>query len=118
MIKSYKDFEVYQESYHLAIVMYKLTNKIFKRQTYEITSQIKRASMSIPLNIAEGYGKRESKAEFKRFLRMSIGSANEMEVLIDMLKDLGYISTENYKTYKERYEVLGKRLNTLLNRWK
>ena len=118
MIKSYKDFEVYQEGYNLAIEMHKLTNKILKRETYEMTSQIKRASMSIPLNIAEGYGKRESKAEFKRFLRMSIGSANEMEVLIDMLKDLNYIQIETYKAYKERYEILGKRLNTLLNKWR
>ena len=46
MIKSYKDLEVYQESYRLAVEIYKLTNSIFRRETYEIVSQIKKASMS------------------------------------------------------------------------
>ena len=73
--------------------------------------------MSIPLNIAEGYGKKESVPEFKRYLRMAMGSANEIEVLLEMLKDLKYFELSTYESYIEAYQVLGKRLNVLLSRW-
>ena len=117
MIKSYKDLEVYQESYRLAIEIYQLVNNL-PVEAFELVKQLKRSSISIPLNIAEGYGKRESIAEFKRYLRMAVGSANEIEVLVEMLKDLNYFNAETYQKYIEAYTVLGKRLNVLLNKWK
>ena len=117
MIKSYKDLEVYQESYRLAIETYQLVNRL-PAEAHELVKQLKRASMSVPLNIAEGYGKRESVAEFKRYLRMAVGSANEIEVLLEMLKDLKYFDEITYQKYNEPYKVLGKRLNVLLNKWK
>ena len=117
MIKSYHDIEVYQESYRLTVMMHKKMNQIMNRRTYELVQQIKRASMSIPLNIAEGYGKRESTKEFKRFLRMSVGSVNEMEVLIQLLKDLEHIETEEYQAMIQQYKTVGKRLNTMIKNW-
>ena len=116
MVKSYKDFAVYQEGYRLAIEMYQLIPK-FSSEAYELGKQLKRASISIPLNIAEGYGKRESRAEFKRFLRMAVGSVNEIEVLLEMLKDLNFMDRQTYTKYVNDYIILGKRLNTLLNKW-
>jgi len=80
-------------------------------------SQIRRAALSIPLNIAEGYGKKQSAAEFKRYLNMSLGSVNEVEVLLDLSCDLKYITEDQHKEYLERYQVLGKQLNTLIQRW-
>ena len=117
MIKSYKDLEVYQESYKLSIELYKAVAEL-PVSAYELIKQIKRASISIPLNIAEGYGKKESVAEFKRFLRIATGSANEVEVLLEMLKDLDYIDEQKYGQFIEEYQVLGKRLNVLLSKWK
>jgi len=117
MIKSCKHLEVYQEGYRLAIEIYQLANNL-PAEAYELVKQLKRSSISIPLNIAEGYGKKESVAEFKRYLRMSVGSANEIEVLLEMLKDLKYFDEETYQRYIEAYTVLGKRLNVLLNKWK
>ncbi len=116
VIKSYKDLEVYQESYKLAIALYKQVNNLPK-EAYELVNQSKRSALSIPLNIAEGFGKKESAAEFKRYLRIAIGSANETEVLLEMLKDLGYFDQETYIRYIEPYQVLGKRLNMLLQKW-
>lgn len=116
MIASYKDLEVYQEGYRLAAEMYQLANK-FPPEAYEIARQLKRAILSIPLNIAEGYGKRESTLEFKRFVRMAAGSVNEIEVLIEMLKDLGFIDAQVYGKYINEYQVLGKRLHKLLKNW-
>ena len=74
--------------------------------------------MSIPMNISEGYGKKESELDFKRFLRMSLGSCNEVRVLLDMSKDLGYIEENVYEQITQKYDVLGKRINTLIQKWK
>ena len=116
IIKSYKDLEVYQEGYRLAIKIYKEVNSL-PNEAFELVKQTKRSAMSIPLNIAEGYGKQESVPEFKRYLRMAMGSANEIEVLLEMLKDLKYFEQATYEIYIEAYQVLGKRLNVLQSKW-
>ena len=116
MIKTYKDLEVYQEGYRLAIGLYKLLTQL-PASAYELVKQTKKASISIPLNIAEGYGKKDSVAEFKRFLRMSAGSVNEVEVLLEMLKDLEYIDYSTYEEYIAAYKVLGKRISVMLSKW-
>lgn len=118
MIASYKDLEVYKEGYQMFLKIHKMTQTYPSIERYEIGAQIRRAAMSIPLNIAEGYGKKSSELDFKRFLKMAIGSCNEVQVMLDMSKDLEYISHEIYKEYAERYEVLGRRLNTLIQKWK
>ena len=79
-----------------------------------MTDQMRRASISIPLNIAEGYAKRSSQEEFKRFLLMAIGSSNEMSVLIEYSKDLGYISEEQYVKASKEYDEIGRMLNSLI----
>ncbi len=116
VIKSYKDLEVFKEGYRLAIELYKLVNNL-PTEAYELVKQTKRSAMSIPLNLAEGYGKKDSVAEFKRYVRIAMGSSNEIEVLLEMLKDLCYIEEETYSSYIESYQILGKRLNVLLNKW-
>ena len=117
-IESYKDFEVYRRSYSAAIEMYKVTRKFPREELYGLISQIKRASTSVPLNIAEGYGKRITPNEFKRFLLMAMGSCNEMRVLLDMSEDLGYISNEFHKKYEKEYDEPGRMLTVLRERWK
>ena len=118
MIKGFKDLVIYQKSYELSIKVHTLTLKYPKNERYEIVSQIRRAAMSVPLNIAEGYGKKDSEADFKRFLRMAVGSCNEMEVLMDMSKDLGYIEENAHREMTEEYIVLRKQIITLIEKWK
>ena len=118
MITSYRDLEVYKESYQLALQVHKVTNKFPDFERYEIGSQLRRAALSIPMNIAEGYGKKESEKDFKRFLRMSLGSCNEVNVLLEMSKDLSYMTEEEYNEILHKYDVLGKRINTLIQKWK
>ena len=115
-IKNYTDLIIYQEGYKLLLDMYKMTKKYPTEEKYEIVSQIRRAAYSIPLNIAEGWG-RKSKLEFKRFLKMSLGSCNELQVLIEISKDLDYIKKEEYKEKKERLERIGKQIYTLEEKW-
>ena len=118
MIKGFKDLVIYQKSYELSIKVHTLTLKYPKYERYEIVNQIRRAAMSVPLNIAEGYGKKDSEADFKRFLRMAVGSCNEMEVLMDMSKDLGYIEENTHREMTEEYIVLRKQIITLIEKWK
>ena len=118
MITSYKDLEVYQTSYSLALKIHQLTKEFPKHELYELGSQIRRASISIPLNIAEGYGKKSSLKDFKRFLSMALGSSNEILVLLDFIKDLGYIDKSNHIGFVSEYNVLGKRLYKMIESWK
>ena len=91
-MRGYKELQVYKKGYRYVMEMYRITERLPDEERYGLKSQIRRASLSIPLTIAEGYGKEDTKAELKRFLRMAKGSASELEVLIDISKDLGYIS--------------------------
>ncbi len=117
MIQSYRDLEVYKRSYGLALDIHRLSFTLPETEKYELSSQIRRAAVSIPLNIAEGYGRKESKAEFKHFLRNALGSCNEVRVLIDMLKDLGYLEEKINASLVEEYDILGKQLNQLIKKW-
>ena len=112
--EGYRKLEVYERSYKAGLAIYKMTKQFPQEEIYALTSQMRRAGTSIPLNIAEGYAKRSSQAEFKRFLLMALGSANEMNVLIDFAKDLGYISKEQYQNADREYTEIGKMLNGLL----
>ena len=118
MIQSFRDLQVYEKSYRLSVEMYRYANTLPKEERFGLTSQIKRASTSIPLNIAEGYGKRESVAEFKRFLVMAKGSCNEMQVLLDLSKDLGYMEEAYHNTIAEQYDEIARMLSGLLSKWK
>ena len=117
VIRSYGDLEVYKRSYSLALEIHRLSFTLPEKERYELSSQIRRAAVSIPLNIAEGYGRKESKAEFKHFLRNSLGSCNEVQVLLRMLSDLGYIGEQIYCSFKNEYDILGKQLNKLIQVW-
>ena len=112
-IKSYEDLEVYQEGYELVLEVYQITKDFPKEERYELTSQLKRASLSVVLNIAEGYGRGRT-AEFKHFLRNSLGSSNEAIVLLKLAKDLGYGQTDELV---QRYDMLGKRIYRLKEIW-
>ena len=117
MIKTYEDLKVYQMSYKLALEIHKASLKLPDFEKYELASQLRRATKSIPLNIAEGYGKRSSQKEFKRFLLMAIGSCDEIKVLLNFMLDLGYMDFIAYQKHKESYEIVGKMLYKLYRNW-
>ena len=110
----YKQLQIYERSYKAALAIYRMTKEFPETEKFALTSQMQRASTSIALNIAEGYAKKGSQEEFKRFLLMAIGSANEMSVLIDFSKDLGYITEGQYEKASKEYEEIGKMLNSFI----
>ncbi len=89
---SHKDLNVWKVSMDLTIKVYQLVESFPREEMFGLTSQIKRSVVSIPSNIAEGAA-RQSKAEFKRFLRIALGSASELETQIEIAYRLGYIKT-------------------------
>ena len=113
-MSSYKDLQVFQKSYELAKEMYKLMVRLPKEEMFGMISQIKRAATSIPLNIAEGYGKGVQGKELVRFLTMARGSCAEMEVLISFCGDFGYFEEAQTNEYTLRYEEVGKMLTGLI----
>ena len=103
---SYKDWQMYQKAYALNLEVYSLAKGYPKEELFGMTSQMKRASMSIVLNIAESYSRRGSDRDVKRFLVISIGSCDELNVLLDMSRDVRYISEGQYaKVYEKLDEV-------------
>ena len=112
--KGYGKLQIYERSYKAGLAVYRMTEAYPKEERYGMVDQMRRASVSIPMNIAEGYAKRESQSEFKRFLLMAIGSSNEMSVLIAYSKDLGYISEEQYEKASREYDEIGRMLNAFI----
>ena len=117
MIKSFKELEIYIKSKEIVKRVYQITEKYPEREKYNIISQLRRSVLSIPLNIAEGYG-RQSKEEFKRFLRISLGSSNEVEAIIEISKELNYITEKEYEEISKRNEEIGKMIYKAIEKWK
>ena len=93
-VKSYKELLIWQKGIRIVIQVYQLTKTFPKDEIYALTSQLKRASVSIPSNIAEGFGRQTDKS-FNHFLNISRGSLNEIETQIIIAKELGFIQDEN-----------------------
>jgi four helix bundle protein len=90
MLKNYKDLQVWQKSYQLCLKIYRITAQFPKEEKFGLTSQIKRSAVSIPSNIAEGYG-RKTTADYIRILYISYGSICELETQILLARDLRFI---------------------------
>ena len=86
-IKSFKELIAYQKSYELVKLVYIITKEYPKEEMYGMTSQIRRAAVSIPSNIAEGYMR--GSREYIQFLKIAFGSSAELETLLSLSKDLG-----------------------------
>lgn len=95
-MKDFRSLLVWEKSHQLTLAIHKVTNSFPKEELYGLTSQIRRASSSIAINIAEGCG-RGSDADFARFLQISFGSASETEYLLILCFELGYITSDVYE---------------------
>lgn len=117
MIRDVMDLGVYVESLHLLKALYLFVRKIPKTE-YDSVKQLKRAGKSVSALIAEGFAKRSSELEFKRFLKMAIGSSDEV---ISHLRAIAMIEPKlltSAKEVAEKYKILSKRLNKLHSIWK
>ena len=94
-MQNYRNLQVWQKSHKLTVIIYNITSKFPKDETYALTSQLRRAMSSISANIAEGCG-RNSRLDFANFCNIALGSANEVDYHLLLSKDLYYITETEY----------------------
>ena len=115
-MRDFHNYKVWQRGHQFALDVYKQTKKFPKDELFGMTSQLRRASTSIPINIAEGCGRR-SDAEFAYFLNIAAGSASEVEEELLLSFDLEFLDIKTYQQFdkevKEIKAMLGKLIETL-----
>jgi four helix bundle protein len=113
-LRSYQELVAWQKGMALVTDIYCCTQQLPKEEIYGLTSQIRRAAVSIPSNIAEGQGRLTSR-EFKQFLGHARGSVFEVETQLLIARDLGYLSDEAVQAMLERVQEVGRILSGLLS---
>jgi len=111
-LKSYKDLIVWQKSMSLVAMIFKLTEKFPKSELYGIVSQIRRAGVSIPSNIAEGWGRRSIK-EYRQFYAIAYGSVLELETQLLISQDLKFGDSVKYEAIYSLLVEVSKMLHVM-----
>ena len=112
--QGYRDLEVYRRSLDALVKVHAVAATLPPVERFELDSQLRRASKSIPANIAEGYAKRRSMKEFASFLTIALGSANEVEVHPEIAQRLGYVAEGAQIDLQEEYGIIGRQLAALI----
>jgi four helix bundle protein len=113
MLKNFKELKVWQKSYHLCLKLYKVTKSFPKEEIYGLTSQMRRSAVSVPSNIAEGYG-RKTIPDYVRSLYVAYGSNCELETQVLLSGDLQYIKTESLKDIISEIGEVERMLHSLI----
>ena len=112
-IKSFEDLPVWQDARKFTNKIYNLTNKFPKEELYGLTSQIRRAAVSVMSNIAEGFDRRSDK-ELSNFLSMARGSSSEVQNDLYIALDLNYISQVEFNQLYQETKKIAKQINGLM----
>lgn len=112
-IRSHRDLRAWQLAYALGLAVYRLTASFPRAEQFGLVSQLRRCVISVPSNIAEGFG-RGSTQDYVRFLKIARGSLFEVDTQLQYSKDLGYISAEQYSTLQEEWNGVSKVLAGLI----
>lgn len=108
MIRKVDDYDVFKRAHRLVLDIYRLTRTFPQEELYAIVSQMRRAAYSIPMNLKEGSG--GSEAEFFRYVRIAIGSKEELEYQLLLAKDLGYLSQADWTRLSQEVREIGRML--------
>ena len=115
MVQRFDELEVFKRAYVVSLEIHKASLMFPQVEQYALADQIRRASKGICANLAEGFGKQtHSKVEFRRFIYIAVGSADEMRVWLRYCFDLGYIQEQQWQTWRDEYETIAKMLNGLV----
>jgi four helix bundle protein len=110
---SYQKLDIWQRSYRLFLDCHKLSLTLPAVEKYAMADQLRRAALSIPLNIAEGYGHKEYQRDYVRFLVIALGSKEEVCVLLQACEDLGYADGSQISKLLNEYKVVGAGISSL-----
>ena len=116
-IRSYEDIEAFKRAMTLLKPVHRSALRLPLYERFELASQLRRASKSVPTNIAEGYGKRRSARHFKAYLENALGSSNEMIVHLQVAEQLEYVRQEDTAPIIDEYRVVSKLLVRLIEKW-
>ena len=116
-MKDFRKLKVWEKAHLLTLKIYKVTEKFPREELYGLTSQIRRACVSIPTNIAEGCV-RSSDADFSRFLYIALGSTSELEYLILLSMDLKFIKSELHTELNNEINEIKKMLISMIQKLK
>ena len=108
-MKSFEELEVWQKSHALVLKVYRETSGFPKEERFGLVSQVRRATSSVPANIAEGFGRRSTK-DFLRYLEIASGSLEETKYFLRLSKDLKYLNEEPYLQLKSDCAEVGRLL--------
>lgn len=114
-IKSHRDLRVWQETYALALDVLRASDAFPRSQVYGLTSQVRRCAVSVPSNIAEGFG-RGSRADYLRYLKIARGSLFELDTQLSLSKDMEYLKPTTYRGLSDRLTECSKMLAGLIKR--
>jgi len=114
-VKTYRDLIVWQKAMALVTEIYKITKSFPGREDYGLTSQVRRCAVSIPSNIAEGYG-RHSRNEYIRFLQIALGSPYELQTQLEIAVNLEYLKKEEFDSLYESTREVERMLSVLIKR--
>ncbi|WP_367180682.1 four helix bundle protein [uncultured Kordia sp.] len=112
IIRNFRKLEIWNDAIEVVTIVYKLIKKLPNTEKFGLYSQLSRAVISIPSNIAEGCAK-DSQKEFIRFLKISLGSSFEVETQIIICIELGYFTKDEGESIIEKINILQKRINAL-----
>jgi len=115
MVTSYKDLLVWQRSMDLVETVYRLTASFPAAEQWGLVSQMRRATISVPSNIAEGYG-RQATGEYRHHLSIARGSLLELETQVLLSKRLGYVQAADSDTVLKEIEEISRMLATLVSK--
>ena len=115
--RGYRELRVWQKAMELMIEVYRLTDRLPKREMFGLTSQLRRAAISIPANIAEGDG-REHRGDYLRHLSIARGSVSELDTLLDAAERLSYVRGDERRLAAELTDHVGRMLTRLIERLK
>jgi four helix bundle protein len=114
MEKGYRNLKAWQKANQLAHFIYNVTTNLLKSELFALTSQMRRAALSVPANIAEGYARRGQK-ERKHFFEVALASLTELEFYIDFSSERNYFDQSKYKNLIELQSETARILNGLIN---
>jgi four helix bundle protein len=111
-ISHFRDLEVWQRGMDIVIAVYRLSSQFPKAELYGLTSQIRRAAVSVPSNLAEGH-ERSTTREYLNHVSMAQASLAEVETQLEIAARLGYVGSLELKSFLEQTGILGKQLHRL-----
>jgi four helix bundle protein len=114
-LRNYRDLQVWDKAHKLTLDLYRVSREFPREETYGITSQLRRAAVSVGANLAEGCGRRTSN-ELARFVKIAMGSASELDYHLLLCRDLGFMNEGDFTRTSSDLTEVRKMLTSFLNR--